>query len=56
VVISADQSLGAEEAASDDGMISGILDLSYMGVYTVWMNDLGTITDCSLPSLLTFHR
>ena len=32
----------AEKVASDDGMVSGILDLSYMGVYTVWMNLLGT--------------
>jgi hypothetical protein len=33
--------LGAEHAAADDGMISGPLDLSYMGVYTIWMNLLG---------------
>lgn len=36
-----DTFLGAEEAANDDGMVSGPLDLSYMGVYTVWMNLLG---------------
>lgn len=33
--------LGAENAAVDDGMLSGPLDLSYMGVYTIWMNLLG---------------
>lgn len=33
--------LGAENAAVDDGMVSGTLDLSYMGVYTIWMNLLG---------------
>jgi hypothetical protein len=32
---------GAEEAAQDDGMVSQPLDLSYMGVYTIWMNLLG---------------
>ncbi|KAG0651851.1 SEH-associated 4 [Hyphodiscus hymeniophilus] len=32
---------GAEEAAAADGMVSGSLDLSYMGVYTVWMDLLG---------------
>lgn len=35
--------LGAEYAAADDGMISGPLDLSYMGVYTIWMNLLGIL-------------
>lgn len=33
---------GADEAASDGGMMSHPLDLSYMGVYTLWMNDLGS--------------
>lgn len=32
---------GAQEAAANDGMVSGTLDLSYMGVYTIWMNSLG---------------
>ncbi|KAH9222678.1 hypothetical protein DL95DRAFT_325636 [Leptodontidium sp. 2 PMI_412] len=32
---------GAEVAAQDDGMVSAPLDLSYMGVYTIWMNLLG---------------
>ncbi|KAG4424940.1 hypothetical protein IFR04_001911 [Cadophora malorum] len=32
---------GAEEAARDDSMVSMPLDLSYMGVYTIWMNLLG---------------
>jgi WD repeat-containing protein mio len=35
------QSLGAEDAAKDNRMVSGSLDLSYIGVYTVWMNLLG---------------
>lgn len=35
---------GAEVAAQDDGMISAPLDLSYMGVYTIWMNLLGKET------------
>jgi hypothetical protein len=33
--------VGAEEAAQDDGMVSRPLDLSYMGVHTIWMNLLG---------------
>ncbi|KAK0722884.1 hypothetical protein B0T26DRAFT_750228 [Lasiosphaeria miniovina] len=33
---------GAEEAASDGGMMSHPLDLSWMGVYTIWINDLGS--------------
>lgn len=33
--------LGAENAAKDDGMVTGVLDLSYMGVFTVWMNLIG---------------
>jgi len=33
--------LGAEEAASDGGMISHPLDVGYLGVYTIWTNDLG---------------
>ncbi|EKD19149.1 WD repeat domain-containing protein [Drepanopeziza brunnea f. sp. 'multigermtubi' MB_m1] len=32
---------GAEEAAHDDAMVSLPLDLSYLGVHTVWMNKLG---------------
>ncbi|TVY50375.1 SEH-associated protein 4 [Lachnellula cervina] len=31
----------AANSAKDDGMVSGSLDLSYTGVYTVWMNLLG---------------
>lgn len=34
--------LGAEDAAADGGMMSHPLDVSYMGVYSIWMNDLGT--------------
>ena len=32
---------GAENIAKDDGMVSGSLDLSYMGVCSIWKNDLG---------------
>jgi hypothetical protein len=32
---------GAEEAAADGEMISHPLDIGYMGVHTVWTNDLG---------------
>jgi SEA/GATOR complex protein SEA4/MIOS len=39
--IIANRRSGAEEAAEDDGMASRPLDLSYMGVYTIWMNLLG---------------
>ena len=38
-----DHVLGAEEAARSDGMIAGPLDLSYLGVYTIWMNLLGML-------------
>ncbi|KAK4175224.1 hypothetical protein QBC36DRAFT_216641, partial [Triangularia setosa] len=33
---------GAQEAASDGGMMSHPLDIGYLGVYTVWSNDLGS--------------
>ncbi|KAK3375337.1 hypothetical protein B0H63DRAFT_276623 [Podospora didyma] len=33
---------GAEAAASDGGMMSYPLDLSWMGVYTIWNNNLGS--------------
>lgn len=33
--------LGAEDAAADGGMMSHPLDLSYMGVYSVWLHSLG---------------
>ncbi len=32
---------GAEEAVHDGGMVSGHLDLAYMGVQNIWNNDLG---------------
>ena len=38
------RSIGAEEVAKNDGMVAMPLDLSYMGVYTVWMNLLGIFT------------
>ncbi|RFU25870.1 hypothetical protein B7463_g10476, partial [Scytalidium lignicola] len=31
----------ADLAAADDGMVSIPVDLSYMGVYSIWMNQLG---------------
>jgi hypothetical protein len=31
----------ADVIAQDDGMVSIPLDLSYMGVYSIWMNQLG---------------
>ncbi|KAI9645907.1 hypothetical protein NHQ30_005344 [Ciborinia camelliae] len=31
----------AEKAAKDDGMLSSNVDLSYLGVYTLWNNNLG---------------
>lgn len=37
----ADISQGAEEACEDGGMMSHPLDLSYLGVNTVWTNNLG---------------
>ncbi len=49
-------SLGAEEAAQDDRMVSRPLDLSYMGVYTIWMNLLGGPSDLFCLSLLTERR
>lgn len=33
---------GAEAAAVGDGMVSGQLNLSYMGVQSIWNNDLGS--------------
>ncbi|KAK4123697.1 hypothetical protein N657DRAFT_656062 [Parathielavia appendiculata] len=33
---------GAEAAATDGGMMSHPLDIGYMGVHTVWTNDLGS--------------
>ncbi|KAH6850264.1 hypothetical protein B0I37DRAFT_109860 [Chaetomium sp. MPI-CAGE-AT-0009] len=45
---------GAEAAAADGGMISHPLDIGYMGVHSVWTNDLGSkpqmrLSDDSLP-------
>ncbi len=42
--------IGAEEAALGNRMVSGPLDLSYMGVYTIWMNLLGKPSPQSLCS------
>ena len=38
---------GAEEAASSGGMMSHPLDLSYMGIYTIWTNKLGKFLACA---------
>jgi WD repeat-containing protein mio len=46
---------GAHEAAQDDTMACRPLDLSYMGVYTIWMNVLGGTSDRFCLSLLTFR-
>jgi len=46
---------GAHEAAQDDRMVCRPLDLSYMGVYTIWMNALGGTSDRFCLSLLTFR-
>jgi len=35
---------GSENIAKDDGMVSGSLDLSYMGVCSIWKNDLGKLS------------
>lgn len=40
----ANTSPGAEEACEDSGMMSHPLDLSYLGVNTVWTNNLGRNT------------
>ncbi len=34
---------GAEEAAEEDGMVAGPLDLTYMGVYNIWNGWLGEV-------------
>ncbi|TQS35932.1 hypothetical protein Golomagni_03632 [Golovinomyces magnicellulatus] len=41
---------GAEKAAKEDGMLTGPLDLSYMGIYYVWTNQLGKKTKSRLIS------
>lgn len=46
------QLLGAERDAAEGGMTHEGLDLSYLGVRTVWFNDLGTSL---LYSLQTLH-
>ncbi|KAK0748650.1 WD40-repeat-containing domain protein [Apiosordaria backusii] len=33
---------GAQEAASDGGMMAHPLDIGYLGIETVWLNDLGS--------------
>ncbi|OIW33927.1 hypothetical protein CONLIGDRAFT_201545 [Coniochaeta ligniaria NRRL 30616] len=53
---------GAEDAAADGGMMSHPLDVSYMGVYSIWMNDLGSKPNTRLaegsipPDVLGWER
>jgi hypothetical protein len=53
-----DSFLVADSIAEDDGMVSSPLDLSYMGVYSIWMNRLGrtSISPDSVPRMLTESR
>ncbi|KAK3333423.1 hypothetical protein B0T19DRAFT_418025 [Cercophora scortea] len=39
---------GAADAASDGGMMSHPLDIGYMGVYTIWANNLGSKSQARL--------
>lgn len=34
-------SLGAEDFADDGGMILSNIDMSYLGVHSIWTNNLG---------------
>lgn len=34
---------GAQEAVDDQSMLSAKIDMSYMGVYSIWNNDIGTV-------------
>ncbi|SPQ22360.1 5105ba13-88cc-4f89-ab2e-de0fe568026f [Thermothielavioides terrestris] len=53
---------GAEAAAAHGGMMSHPLDIGYMGVYTIWTNDLGTkpharlLDDASPPDEVGWER
>ena len=47
--------IGAQEAAEEGGMVSGVLDLSYMGVHTIWANLLGMYAP-PLKTTLTSSR
>jgi hypothetical protein len=47
---------GAEEAASDAGMISHPIDIGYLGVNTIWTNDLGKRLSGALRMSLTANR
>ena len=33
--------VGAKAHATDNGMVAGMLDLAYIGVYGLWYEDLG---------------
>ena len=39
---------GADEMATDGGMVSRPLDVGYMGIYTIWTNNLGEYLFVSL--------
>jgi len=53
---------GAEAAASEDGMVAFPLDVGYMGVHTIWNNDLGSrpemrlAEDAELPDEAGWER
>ncbi|KAK4224160.1 SEH-associated protein 4 [Podospora fimiseda] len=42
---------GAEEAATDGGMMTQPLDLGYLGVYTIWNNKLGSKPSARLSDI-----
>ncbi|KAI0024781.1 WD repeat domain-containing protein [Xylariomycetidae sp. FL0641] len=53
---------GATQAAADEGMIAHGIDFSYLGVATIWRNDLGRLGSArltsatNLPSSATWER
>ena len=47
---------GAEKLVKYDRMVSAPIDLSYMGVFTIWTNDLGTLSPGFPEAVLTFFR
>lgn len=52
-LIRADSCVDAEAATEEGGMMAHPLDLNYLGVFTIWTNDLGTAHPFS--TLLPFH-
>lgn len=45
--------LDAEEACADGGMLAHPLDLSYLGVQTIWTEDLGRLIQQLHPKWAT---